>query len=66
MLSDQTWAEIERAFLDEDDPEGRRMGRLLLLLAAEALEHPGETSARLRAMAAKMTAPGAPASSPTR
>ncbi len=55
MLPDQTWIEIERAFLDEDDPETLRMGRLLLLVVAEALEHPVETSARLRAIAAKMT-----------
>ncbi len=55
MLPDQTWIEIERAFLDEDDPETLRMGRLLLLVVAEALEHPVETSARLRAIAAKIT-----------
>ena len=55
MLPDQTWAEIERAFLDEDDPETLRMGRLLLLVVAEALERPVETAARLRATAAKMT-----------
>ena len=55
MLPDQTWTEIERAFLDEDDPETLRMGRLVLLVVAEGLEYPAQTAARLRAIAAKMT-----------